>query len=94
MIIPFVRFCTRPVGRLEDGTLNEDTRKFIKELFSGGYQASAIGFALVLAILIGGGLGYWLATLFDNMVFFYLGLIIGIIAGFRNLYVIAKRTKL
>jgi len=74
--------------------LKEDTKKFLKELFSGGYQASAIGFALVFAILIGGGIGYWLSQVFDNMVFFYLGLIIGIIAGFRNLYIMGKRTKL
>jgi ATP synthase protein I len=78
----------------EDRSLKEDTRKFLKELFAGGYQASAIGFALVLAILIGGGIGYWLSQVFDNMIFFYLGLIIGIIAGFRNLYVMGKRTKM
>ena len=78
----------------KDRTLKEDTRQFLKDLFSGGYQASAIGFALVLAILIGGGLGYWLSQVFDNMIFFYLGLIIGIIAGFRNLYIMGKRTKL
>ena len=74
--------------------MKEDTRKFLKELFSGGYKASAIGFALVFAIAIGGGIGYWLSQQFDNMLFFYLGLIIGIIAGFRNLYVMGKRTKM
>lgn len=95
MIIPFVRFCTRLVELVPQGLkLKEDTKKFLKELFSGGYQASAIGFALVFAILIGGGIGYWLSQVFDNMVFFYLGLIIGIIAGFRNLYIMGKRTKL
>jgi ATP synthase protein I len=78
----------------KDLTLKEDTRQFLKELFSGGFQASAIGFAMVFAIAIGGGLGYWLSQVFDNMVFFYLGLIIGIIAGFRNLYIMGKRTKM
>lgn len=78
----------------KDRTLKEDTKQFLKELFSGGYQASSIGFALVFAIAIGGGLGYWLSQVFDNMLFFYLGLIIGIIAGFRNLYIIGKRTKM
>jgi ATP synthase protein I len=72
--------------------LREDTKKFLKELFSGGYRASAIGMALVFSILIGGGLGYWLATkVFDNMVFFYIGLILGIIAGFRNVYLLGKK---
>jgi ATP synthase protein I len=83
---------SQPVAK--DRTLKEDTKQFLKELFSGGYQASAIGFALVFAIAIGGGLGYWLSQVFDNMLFFYLGLIIGIIAGFRNLYIMGKRTKM
>jgi ATP synthase protein I len=78
----------------KDWNLKEDTKQFLKELFTGGYRASAIGFSLVFAIAIGGGLGYWLSQVFDNMVFFYLGLIIGIIAGFRNLYIMAKRTKM
>jgi ATP synthase protein I len=72
--------------------LKQDTKNFIKELFSGGYRASSIGMALVFAILIGGGLGYWLATqVFDNMIFFYIGLILGIIAGFRNVYLMGKK---
>ncbi len=72
--------------------MKEDTKKFLRELFSGGYKASSIGFALVFSIAIGGGLGYWLATrVFDNMIFFYIGLIVGIIAGFRNVYLLGKK---
>jgi ATP synthase protein I len=72
--------------------LKEDTKKFLRELFSGGYRASSIGFALVFSIAIGGGLGYLLATrVFDNMIFFYIGLIFGIIAGFRNVYLLGKK---
>ncbi len=72
--------------------MRQDTKNFLKELFSGGYRASAIGMSLVIAIAIGGGLGYWLATqVFDNMIFFYIGLIIGIIAGFRNVYLMGKK---
>ena len=72
--------------------MKEDTKKFLRELFSGGYRASSIGLALVFSIAIGGGLGYWLATqVFDNMIFFYIGLIIGIIAGFRNVYIMGKK---
>lgn len=83
-----------PTRRLRrPGHVKEETKKLLKEIFSGGYQASAIGMAMVLAIAIGAGLGYWLAQQFDNMLFFYLGLIVGIIAGFRNLYVMGKRTK-
>ena len=72
--------------------MRQDTKIFLKELFSGGYRASSIGFALVFSIAIGGGLGYVLATrVFDNMIFFYIGLIIGIVAGFRNVYILGKK---
>jgi ATP synthase protein I len=73
--------------------MKEETKKFIKELLQGGYRASAIGLSLVLAILIGFGLGYWLSLIFDNKIFIYIGLIMGIIAGFRNLYLMGKRYK-
>jgi ATP synthase protein I len=71
--------------------MKEDTKKFIKELFSGGYKASAIGLSLVLAIVIGGGLGYLLAEYTGKTYWFYIGLIMGIIAGFRNLYIMGKK---
>ena len=74
--------------------MREDTKKFLKELFQGGYRASAIGLSLVLAIFIGGFIGWWLSNYFNNNIFFYIGLILGIIAGFRNLYVMSKRMKL
>ncbi len=48
---------------------------------SGGYKASAIGFSLVLSIIIGGGLGYWLATVTGHNYWFFIGLILGIIAA-------------
>jgi ATP synthase protein I len=73
--------------------VKEDTKKFLKELFQGGYRASAIGMSLVFAIIIGGALGYWLWGVFDNVIFFYIGLLMGIIAGFRNLYLMGKRYK-
>ncbi len=72
--------------------MKEDTKKFLQELFKGGYQASAIGLALVLAILIGFALGYFLDNVFNTGNFFKItGLIIGIIAGFRNVYLMGKK---
>ncbi len=71
--------------------MKEDTKKFFKELMTGGYKASAIGFSLVLAIVIGAGLGYWLATVTGHKSWFVIGLILGIIAGFRNLYIMGKK---
>lgn len=59
-------------------------------------QASSMGISLVLATVIGLGIGYYL----DHHVFTgtspwftLIFLIIGIIAGFRNLYIIGKRAQ-
>jgi len=72
--------------------LKEDTKKFLKELFSGGYRASSIGMALVFAIFIGGFVGYLLDNYFGTgYLFKIIGLIAGIIAGFRNVYVMGKK---
>jgi len=74
--------------------LREDTKKFLKELFSGGYQASAIGMALVFAIFIGFFIGYLLDNYFDTgYLFKIIGLILGIIAGFRNVYIMGKKLQ-
>ena len=58
---------------------------------SGGYKASAIGLSLVLAIVIGGGLGYFMSEYTGKTYWFYIGLIVGIIAGFRNLYIMGQK---
>jgi ATP synthase protein I len=74
--------------------LKEETKKFLRELLQGGYRASAIGLALVLAIFIGFLLGYYLdQTLGTGYFFTFVGLILGIIAGFRNVYIMGKRFK-
>jgi len=72
--------------------LKEDTKKFLRELFSGGYRASSIGLSLVFAIFIGAFLGYLLDNYFDTgYLFKIIGLIFGIIAGFRNVYILGKK---
>jgi F0F1-type ATP synthase assembly protein I len=73
--------------------LKEDTKKFLRELLQGGYRASTIGLVLVISILIGGGVGYWLSTVFNSSIFFILGLIVGIIAGFRQVYLLGQKYK-
>jgi ATP synthase protein I len=71
--------------------LKEDTKKFLKELMTGGYKASAIGMSLVFAIIIGCVLGWLLAEYTGKTYWLYIGLILGIIAGFRNLYIMGKQ---
>jgi len=45
--------------------VKEETKNFLKELLQGGWKASSIGLSLVLAIAIGGLIGYWLWGVFD-----------------------------
>jgi ATP synthase protein I len=72
--------------------LKPDTKKFLKELFSGGYQASSIGLTLVFCIFIGAFVGYLLDNYFGTgYLFKIIGLIMGIIAGFRNVYTMGKK---
>jgi ATP synthase protein I len=72
--------------------LRQDTKTFLKELFSGGYQASSIGLALVFAIFLGAFAGYLLDNYFGTgYLFKIIGLIVGIIAGFRNVYEMGKK---
>ena len=74
--------------------MREDTKKFLKELFQGGYRASSIGLTLVLAIFIGGFIGYLLDNYFGtDYIFKIIGLIFGIVAGFRQVYVMGKKFK-
>jgi len=72
--------------------LKQDTKNFLKEIFSGGYRASSIGLSLVFAIFIGAFLGYLLDNYFETgYLFKIIGLILGIIAGFRNVYEMGKK---
>ena len=56
-------------------------------------MASSMGISVVLATVLGLALGYWLDSLFGTapwLLLICLGL--GIVAGFRNIYVIGKRS--
>ncbi len=74
--------------------MREDTKKFLKELFQGGYRASTIGMVLVFSIFIGAFIGYLLDNYFGtDYIFKIIGLIFGIIAGFRQVYLMGKKYK-
>jgi F0F1-type ATP synthase assembly protein I len=50
-----------------------------------------VGLSFVLAIVIGGALGWWLDRVTGlEPVFFWIFLVIGILAGFRSVYVILR----
>lgn len=69
-------------------TVDNDTRKLLKSLG----VLSSIGISVVLAIAIGVWFGLWLDKVLGTKPwFFFIFLFIGIVAGFRNIYVIISR---
>jgi len=70
--------------------VQEETRKYIKLLAI----VSTMGISMVLAIVIAIAIGYYLDKWFKTSpVFFLIFMVLGIIAGFRNIYVVMKRTE-
>jgi ATP synthase protein I len=70
--------------------MKKDTKKLFREL----WYYSSLSFSIALAILIGLAIGYWLDTRYDTSPWFtliFLGL--GIIAGFRNIYLAMKKSR-
>ncbi|MBF0531165.1 MAG: AtpZ/AtpI family protein [Deltaproteobacteria bacterium] len=71
--------------------MKEDTREYIRLLA----YASTMGISVVLATIIGFFIGYylldqWLGT---KPLFTIIFLLVGIVAGFRNMYVIGMKLK-
>jgi ATP synthase protein I len=70
--------------------MQEETKKYVKLLA----LVSSMGISMVLAIVIGITVGYYLDKwLHTSPVFLLIFLVLGIIAGFRNIYVIMKRAE-
>jgi ATP synthase protein I len=70
--------------------VQEETRKYIKLLG----LVSTMGISMALAIVIAIAIGYYLDKWFQTSpLFFLIFMILGIVAGFRNLYVIMKRAE-
>lgn len=70
--------------------MQDETKKLFRDL----WYYSSLSFSIALAMLIGLGIGYWLDTKFDTSPWFtliFLGL--GVIAGFRNIYLAMKKSR-
>ena len=68
--------------------MDEDKRSLLKTLG----VVSSMGISFVLAIFIGVIIGHQLDKLLGTAPwFFFIFLLFGIVAGFRNLYIITKR---
>jgi ATP synthase protein I len=71
--------------------INDQTRDYLRLLA----RVSSMGLSMVIATVMGFGLGYLADTKWESLAPWgkLVGLLLGIVAGYRNLYVIWKRTK-
>lgn len=70
--------------------MDEDLKKTIKTL---GFF-STIGLAMALSIVLGVLIGYYIDKTFDTQPwFFFIFLGFGIVAAFRNLFILYKKAK-
>ena len=70
--------------------MKKETKKLFREL----WYYSSLSFSIALAILIGLAIGYWLDNRYNTspwLTLVFLGL--GIIAGFRNIYLAMKKSR-
>ena len=70
--------------------MQEETRKYVRLLALVSSMGISMGLSLVIGLAIGYYLDKWLNT---QPVFFFIFLIFGIVAGFRNVYIIMKRSQ-
>lgn len=73
--------------------MKEETRQHIKQIYEWLGYASTIGLALAFSVVIGALFGFYVDKwVFGKAkLFFYIFLVMGIIAGFRNVYILGKR---
>ena len=71
-------------------SMKRETRRTFKEMA----YFSSLGISVSLAIFIGLGIGVWLDRKFDTSPWLTLiFLVLGIIAGFRNIALVIKRAR-
>lgn len=73
--------------------MKEETKQYIKEIYEWLGYASTIGLALAFSVVIGALFGFYLDKwVFGKpKLFFFIFLVMGVIAGFRNVYILSKR---
>ncbi len=68
--------------------MNEDKKRLIKTLGMISSMGISVAVAIAMGVFIGLKLDAWLGT---KPWFFFIFLLFGIVAGFRNIYIIAGR---
>jgi ATP synthase protein I len=70
--------------------VQEETRKYFRLLAMVSSMGISMGLSLVIGLAIGYYLDRWLQT---QPVFFFIFLLFGIVAGFKNVLIILKKTQ-
>ncbi len=75
--------------------MKEETKQYLKQIYEWLGYASTIGMALAFAVVLGALFGFYLDKwIFGKpKLFFYIFLVMGVVAGFRNVYILAKRVQ-
>jgi F0F1-type ATP synthase assembly protein I len=77
--------------RKDDNSAMEKIGARVRQRALSGTEASTIGFVLVAYIGAFAGLGYWLDTLFKTSWIVAVGVLLGAIIGFREMFRIANK---
>ena len=80
----------RPFKDWGKGCVKEESKQYIKLLTMVSSMGISMGLAIVIGVLIGYYLDKWLKT---SPYFFLIFMIFGIVAGFRNIFIIMKRVE-
>jgi len=76
------------------GWISKDTKQYLNGMWKDLWYYSSLSFSIALSIMIGVGIGYWLDTSYDTgPAWTLIGLVIGTLAGFRNIYMAMKRAQ-
>jgi ATP synthase protein I len=66
---------------LDDENREPKLKKFVE-----GADNLSLGISIVVAILLGVGVGFWLKSIFENAIFLWIGVFWGISAAGLNIY--------
>jgi len=71
----------------------QDEEPKLKKIVEGADSLS-LGISIVVAILLGVGLGLWLKSIFDSAIFLWIGVFLGVSASILNIYKAYKKELL
>lgn len=76
------------------GWISNDTKQYLGSMWKDLWYYSSLSFSIALSIMIGTGLGYLTDMSYGtNPVWTLIGLALGTLAGFRNIYMAMKKVQ-